>query len=796
METLIKPMSDLLISYKFLGFHRAILNWYLCSDPEKKLYRTRKKRKTVSKIETDIASLSQSLKECLDEEEMIELVRECDFLEVTQRLSKECYLERRYRPTNVFFNREALYNLTNVVIPEDIQMGLSFGHKFLFPYACTNKNMCEILAQLDLTIEQSIPDLKQLGATLEICNILRKQSRIQNDYNKVWLSFVLFRTKDFLFQNKNLFATRSDKGGHTVVLSLEQYNEKLSEMLGDESYKSVQSSPLARLVEKETRFIDKFKNDQKINRLVKHLSLYEPRTLLLSKFYGLIKVHKTGHPLRPITAMTGSVGYLVGKVFNKMLNEVFPTTGFHIKDSFRFVNFITHTKIKSNDRLVSFDVVSMFTSIPIHLVKRIILGRSNVFFEKYSLNRADLYAILNFLLIECTFFTAQDKIFKQTKGLPMGSCISPTLARIVMDEVVHTLLIAVPEISFIKVFVDDTIAAMNPKLIDRALNVLNGFMPGQIRFTKEIENENGSINFLNLSLTRRTVFSSSLEAEYIIITRWYRKYFASGRLLNYFSSHKRTTILATAIHFIKTVLFLSNSCFYNENREKVIQTLRDNSFPETLIIALMNQYYTYMKPLYRFDEPLSLYENTDLPFSFYCNFNEKYQQCKKPREVASTDHKVVIHSSQEENKFVIFPHAISGSREIKRIIHRDKMSNRTLAESVKNTKINVIRTIKTRTPLIARGNVILISKCKCGDKVRILMTGLNETGLHAMNKIINKKTSCDIFSHAYTKIKVRRGLFYSNQTKCFLKYLHWKYRHKIDTKFKYEFPTSKLVRLI
>lgn len=674
------------------------------------------------------------------------LIDECDLLEETQRRSKERDIEREYRPSDIVFNKEALYNLTDVDIPEDVQIGLSFGHKFLFPYACTDKNMCEILAQLDLTIEQSIPDLKQLCATLEICNILRKQSRIQNDKNKAWLSFIHLKTKDFLFQNENLFATRSDKGGHMVVLSLEQYNERLTKMLEDNSYEPVQTDPLERLVEKESQFIYKFREDKIINKLVEHLSLYEPRTLLLSKFYGLVKIHKKGYPLRPITAMIGSVGYLTGKIFNKMLNEIFPITKFHIKDSFRFVNFVTQTKIGSSDRLVSFDVVSMFTSIPIYLVKRIVLSKSNEFLERYSLNRADLNNILNFLLIECTFFTAQDKIFKQIRGLPMGSCISPTLARIVMDEVVHTLLGAIPEISFIKVFVDDTIAAMNPKLFDKALSVLNSFMPGQIKFTKEVENNDGSINFLNLTLKRHTVYTPSLETEYIIITKWYRKYFASGRLLNCFSSHKRTTILATAIHFIKTALFLSDSSFYSENREIITQTLRDNSFPESLIIALMNKYYTYMKPLYRFDEPLSLYENADLPFSFYCNFNEKYYQHKKPSEKSLEPKRSIQPSKEEERKFVIFPHAISGSREIKRVIHRDKGPKKILAES--------------------------------------------------MNKIMNKKNSCDGFSHAYNKIEVKRGLFYSNQTRSLLKYLHWKFRHKLDTKFKYEFPTSKLMKLI
>lgn len=123
----------------------------------------------------------------------------------------------------------------------------------------------------------------------------------------------------------------------------------------------------------------------------------------------------------------------------------------------------------------------------------------------------------------------------------MGSCISPTLARIVMDVVIKDLLKKVPQISFIKVFVDDTIAAMDFELIDKALDVLNNFRPNQIKFTKEIE-QDGSINFLNVTIKRTEISISPLQKDFILITKWYRKHFASGRLVNFHSLHKKSTV--------------------------------------------------------------------------------------------------------------------------------------------------------------------------------------------------------------------------------------------------------------
>lgn len=774
-------MAELLNLFGNRGILRANLNWSICIDPDFKLTKTRNETERVTGMDKRIKNHMDFLKLNLKIDYFDQLMKECDEQETVYREKQETMIESEHRPKDIFFNKKAIYNMTNITIPEDILLGLSFGYKFLFPYVCTENNRCEILAQLDLAITQGISDLKQLGATQEICRILKQHSGAQNDEIKTWASFINLRIKNFLLKNKECFATRSDKGGHTVILSIDQYNERLANMLNEDSYEKVDGNPLEILVEKESKFINNFKKDPTMNKMFKGMPLYEPRTLTLSKFYGLIKIHKTGFPLRPITAMVGGVGYLLGKIFNTMLNQIFPTTDIHVKDSYQFVKFASEMKLKNNYRLVSFDVVSMFTSIPTSLVREIIFSKSNEFMHRFSLNRADLDSLISFLLTDCTYFTAQDMTFRQIKGLPMGSGISPTLARIVMDRVILNLLDTVKDISFIKVFVDDTIAAIDEKSIDTALHALNKFMPNQIKFTKENENEMLSINFLNVTLIRIPL--NDMEGNFIIRTKWYKKNFSSGRLLNYYSSHKRTTIVATAIQFIRTILILSDPVFYNDNKQLAIQTLKENSFPETLIIKLINTYYTYMRPL----------TNAGGAFSFYERFEELHEQITGHHTVAPPSGQ---YNTDGKTKYIIFPHSVVRGREIKRIFHQNKLQNTSIAESVKNTKINSVKSIKTKTPLIASRNVILTSRCRCGDKIRICTTGFNETGLHTRKKILNKKKECDRHSHAYKQVKVSRGLFYSNQTKALLNYIHWKNRNKLDKSYRYEFPTSRLAGLI
>lgn len=445
-------------------------------------------------------------------------------------------------------------------------------------------------------------------------------------------------------------------------------------MLNNDGYQVVEFNPLDELREIEIRLINIIKSNFKCKELLPLLKGYQPNILRLACFYGLPKVHKPGFVLRPITALNGGPGYSLGKVFGEMLKKIFPRTDYHIKDSYEIKKFIDQVEILPTDVIKSYDVVNMFPSIPIDFAIEIIMGKSEQFLNEFGIGRIILHKILKYLLIESTFFTAIGRIYKQKSGLPIGGCISPTIARIIMDQVIEHLYKNVPSVTFIKVFVDDTVAAINPECSERVSEVLNSFH-ADMKFTVENEDENQSIKFLNLNLIRNNNK---------IHTNWYRKVFASGRLVSFYSGHKLSTIMGTAEAFIKTVLNLSDGEFFHKNRNTIIETLRDNCFPDTTIESLMNKYYTLMRPT----------------------------SGDPKRKKINVEYKIV-------------PHAINGSRKIKKILNRLKNPNVVLADSTKNTKINHITTRKTRIEWDKRGNIILFSKCQCGEKYKIDATGFN-----------------------------------------------------------------------
>lgn len=727
-EETIQMMGSYLAIHRELGFLMARLNWVLCADPDGLSTSFGDLKYGEAKLKRLLAPIVLFLTDVLPVDDMKVLKNEgsCEMNECI--CDGEILIERDHRPVHAHFNDKALILITDKHVPEDIRFGLSFGWKFLFPYVTSDENIHSVLAQLEDCIEQTIPVMFLSRTYRSVANILKNRSRIQHNDVIQWLCFVSQRTRKFFRENQDIFATKSDKGGHTVVIDLVRYEEEIAKMLNNDVYELLNVSPLLSLIEKEKnfmRFLSTNRKTKDCESMQRYWRGFQPNLLALAKFYGLPKVHKNDFCLRPIMSLTGAPSFATGKVFDRMLRSIFPRTETHIRDSFCLKEFLNGVILKPNDILVSFDVVSMFTSIPRSLVREIIMDKCDLFYEYFGMGRMILERFLDFLLNDSTVFTALDGIYLQKQGLPMGSCISPTLARITMDKVVEHLLARVPEITFIKVFVDDTITAIHRDNVAIALSTLNDFNVN-IKFTCEMENDQRSINFLNMTLRRD---------ELSILTNWYRKYFASGRLLNFLSSHKRTTVIETAINFIITVRTLSDESFFHSNRPKVIETLRDNSFPETLIITLMNEHYTLMK----------------------------------------------VRQTPEEKvgKYFVYPHAVCESRRIKRILHKNKGNNVIFAESTKNTKINSVVTRKTITPRRLKGNTVIVSTCFCKRRHKIIATGFDENASMVIDKMKTTFVKCTRNLHAFRKFKIHKGLAYGSQTRTLAKYIQWKYRNAL-----------------
>ena len=82
---------------------------------------------------------------------------------------------------------------------------------------------------------------------------------------------------------------------------------------------------------------------------------------VILRFYGLPKVHKVSVPLRLIVSFINSPTYNLSKFLSRIMSSLL-VNRYSVRNSKEFVDYVKNFTIFENEILVSFDVVSLFTS--------------------------------------------------------------------------------------------------------------------------------------------------------------------------------------------------------------------------------------------------------------------------------------------------------------------------------------------------------------------------------------------------------------------------------------------------
>ena len=111
-----------------------------------------------------------------------------------------------------------------------------------------------------------------------------------------------------------------DKGVAMVVMDREDYVNKVQELLAQPAYRSIPKDPTNKVKVQLITKLRKSKKDTNMDQGM-YKAIY-PTGCVLSKFYGLPKIHKAGNPLRPIVSRRGSVTYGVANILSKVLKPL------------------------------------------------------------------------------------------------------------------------------------------------------------------------------------------------------------------------------------------------------------------------------------------------------------------------------------------------------------------------------------------------------------------------------------------------------------------------------------------
>ena len=179
----------------------------------------------------------------------------------------------------------------------------------------------------------------------------------------------------------------------------------------------------------------------------------------------------------------------------------------HVINSRHFIKKINNINIGPTDLLVSFDVESLFTNVPVTEACDIIktrLQQDTILDTRTALSPEQIHDLLLTCLNE-TSFQWRDGYNKQLQGAAMGSPLSPIVANIFMEEFeTSALQQATHQPKLWLRYVDDTfiIWQHSKQQLDNFFQHLNN-QHSNIKFTMETEDQ-GSLPFLDVRITKAT----------------------------------------------------------------------------------------------------------------------------------------------------------------------------------------------------------------------------------------------------------------------------------------------------
>lgn len=477
---------------------------------------------------------------------------------------------------NLKYNSDWFINMTSISFPENSKWLLSLGSKFALPVDNKNFSAIGLIADLEQWVQTLIDDGEKETVRARITNRILTYKRIfKNDDKGKFILSTYEDTRQFLKKHKDeIVITKSDKGNKTVVMYKMDYERGIKNLLDDKNtYKIIRMDPTQKLQKTNNNIVMNLYKSGHIDKQEKFRLSANSATA--PRLYGLPKIHKPDVPLRPISSSVSVPCYNLSKYIGSVLKNIVMEE-YNIKNSLQLKEKIEKITLEEDEILISLDVVSLFTNIPIHLAINNIMKKWNMIQNYTKIPRKRFLDLLNFCLKENNYFMYGGKTFSQIKGMPMGNPLSPIIADIVLDHLLEQSIEDLQknniQIKLLTKYVDDLFAIIKRKDEEAILKKFNEYHKN-LKFTLEKE-KNKSITYLDMRIYRE---------KDKLITDWFAKSIASGRLINFESTQPIGQKINTARNLINRVMKISNNKFKKKNLQVIKGILLKNSFPIKII---------------------------------------------------------------------------------------------------------------------------------------------------------------------------------------------------------------------
>ena len=169
-----------------------------------------------------------------------------------------------------------------------------------------------------------------------------------------------------LKQYDDIKIRQADKGKATVIMNMGDNDLKVHDLLDDKKcYDTLPKDPTRTTERTLLTILRKLKKNQKITEEFYERVRPSEGSSKPARFYGRVKVHKPSRPLRPVVSTRGTATYNLSRKLAGILRPLVGASGRVLKNTENLVSTMREVKLNEDEMLVSYDVKSLFTSIPI-----------------------------------------------------------------------------------------------------------------------------------------------------------------------------------------------------------------------------------------------------------------------------------------------------------------------------------------------------------------------------------------------------------------------------------------------
>jgi hypothetical protein len=385
--------------------------------------------------------------------------------------------------------------------------------------------------------------------------------------------------------NKNITIKPADKNLGLVVLPTLEYIKLCNIILNDEdTYEIINTFDfnikavidLENILKKHDKYyaLDK-KNLSYLTKSLLQLYYKDDKTINVSKFYGLPKMHKNKLALRPIISNKNSITFYTSKylhnVLFKLVNKL-PTICYNSLDL-----IIQCENLTLNDRstLLIADIDNMYPSIPIAYGLKAV---KNVMIQyNYELDNIDLILELLAWVLNNNYMEFNNNVYKQIKGTAMGSPVSVSYANITIYYVEQKCLLLNP-LLYVR-YVDDIFCIA--KDVDQAVQIQSTFNSVNIYICIKEYTIGRSGNFLDVEFY--------INDKNTIETKLYHKPINKFLYIPTTSLHKKHVIKNNITNEIKRIIMLNTSYSNALHDIKLFKNrLKDRGYSDIYLHYLFN----------------------------------------------------------------------------------------------------------------------------------------------------------------------------------------------------------------